>query len=205
MFLFARRLLCVAVCGVALVLSGAGSARLAMAGSGTYEPTRAPQISVLPQGAHAYFIEFRGRSEADGWGHAYVVLGAFDGAGRRTDVVRFGFVPKDADDELWSQFLVPVRGMVGVSQSDVAVVPDVLFRARISRADYDRVLGDLDAYRTDWTTYLLIGHNCNDLAAAVARSIGLDAPLITFQAPTSYIAELKFLNDPAMVAARKAE
>jgi hypothetical protein len=166
----------------------------ALAGGGNYETTRAPYVNSLPDGAHAFYAEFRGRNEDGGFGHAYVVLGARDAAGHRHDSVVFGFVPKGPDDERWSQIAIPVEGLVGVSRSDFSIHPDVRYRVSIRRQDYHRVLRELRTYHSEWRVYALIGQNCNDLVGTVARSLGLDAPLIALQMPTSYVAELRALN-----------
>jgi hypothetical protein len=168
----------------------------ALAGTGPFEPTHPAHVHATPAGAHAFFIEFRARHEQAGFGHAYMVLGAHDAAGHRIETARFGFIPSDEDDQRWSQLALPVNGLVGVSRSDFSAAPDVRFRVALRRSAYHTVIRDLEQYRAEWTTYALLGHNCNDLVAAVARSIGLDAPLLTVQLPPSYVAELKLLNAP---------
>ena len=168
----------------------------ARAGNGGYEPTRGPYVEALPAGAHTFFAEFRGRNDAEGFGHAYVVLGATDGSGRRRNTLIFGFMPKTVDDQRLSQIAAPVDGIVGVSRSDFSVLPDVAFRVPLRRNDYARILHDVRVYQAEWTIYSLIGRNCNDLLGRVAESLGLQAPLIGLQGPTSYVAALKAINSP---------
>ena len=176
------------------VLAIFGSADAAIAGATTYEPTQPPYLVPMEPGAHGFYIEFCGRSETDGFGHAYIVLGAIDRSGRRRRTAVFGFVPRTADDELWSQFAIPVSGMIGVSRSDFMADPDVRYRLPLRRADYNAILRNLAGLQEQWTIYALIGQNCNDLVGAIARSIGLEAPIFAAQLPTSYVAELRAIN-----------
>ena len=166
----------------------------ASAGTSTYEQTSPPRITATAPGARAFYIEFRGRSEEGGFGHAYMVLGSVGRDGRQHETTVFGFVPKDADDEFWSQFALPVTGMIGVSQSDFTPSPDVAFRVALTRPQHDQLVRDIAGLQESWTTYLLLGHNCNDLMGAVARSLGLWTPLITVQLPVRYVIELQAIN-----------
>jgi hypothetical protein len=183
------------------ILTALTAAAPAAAGNGAYEPTRPPQVTGLPAGAHGFYAEFRGRSEDDGFGHAYIVLGALDAAGNRVDTAVFGFVPKGPEDQRWSGIAVPVEGLVGVSRSDFTQRPDVSFRVPIRRANYQRLVRDLRGLQADWRVYALVGQNCNDLVGTVAHSLGLQIPLNGLQLPANYVAELKAINMPAAAKA----
>ncbi len=195
------RVVCSALCAVSFSLGI--SMGVALAGGSGYEPTRGPFLAALPAGAHAFFAEFRGRTDDDGFGHAYVALGAIDAAGRRRDTAIFGFIPKGPEDQHWGELAVPVEGIVGVSRSDLTVPPTVRFRVPLRRSDYYRVLQDLRVYQAEWTMYALIGRNCNDLMARVAAGLGLDVPLTGLLLPTTYVAEMKAINASRLSAALK--
>ena len=166
----------------------------AQAGSGNYEPTHPPYIAAVPVDANSFYIEFRARNEVGGFGHSFVTLGTIDASGhlRRTIVV--GFMPKSGDDEYWSQFGLPVAGLVGVTRSDVVRRPDVRFRVAISRAKYQLVVNSISSLRNSWTSYELLVRNCNNFVNQIAHSIGLRTPIITAQYPVSYLSELQALN-----------
>ena len=161
-----------------------------------FEPLQAVHVSPASTAAVSYYVEFRGRSEVDGYGHSYITLGYADTGGRSHRTTIFGFVPTTADDQFWSQFAVPVGGTIAVTKSDFTPHPDVRFRVPLKRADYLRITRDLAASQQSWTVYLLVGHSCNDLMAEVARSVGLATPALTILLPVAYVAELKAINMP---------
>ena len=162
----------------------------------TFEPLQAVHVSPASTAAASYYVEFRGRSEVDGYGHSYITLGYADTGGRSHRTTIFGFVPTTADDQFWSQFAVPVGGTIAVTKSDFTPHPDVRFRAPLTRADYLHITHDLADLQKSWTVYLLAGHNCNDLMAHIARLAGLATPALTILLPVAYVAELKAINMP---------
>ena len=166
------------------------------AGVGDYETTNPPYINAPRPGPKSYFVEFRGRNEVGGFGHSYVTLGTADAAGHWQRTAIFGFMPKDEDGNFWAQIAVPVSGWIGVTQSDFTTSPDVRFRRKISRAQYKQITSEIQDLQKTWTIYLLLVHNCNDLVAHVAQSIGLNVPLLSAQWPVDYVEELKSINTP---------
>ena len=159
-----------------------------------YERTHPPLILPASPEATAFYVEFRARDEADGFGHSYVTLGSIDTSGRMHQTVVVGFVPKSADDDHWSKFGLPVTGLVGATRSDFARRPRVRFRVVISRTQYFRVLQEIRNLRRTWATYQLLLRNCNSFAGQIAVTIGLHAPTLTAQYPIHYMAELRTLN-----------
>jgi hypothetical protein len=103
-------------------------------------------------------------------------------------------VPRSADDDYWSKFGLPVTGLIGVTRSDLLRQPDARFRILINKATYLRVIATIRELGHTWTGYELVLHNCNSFVGEVARSVGLQAPLITAQYPVHYVAELRSLN-----------
>lgn len=160
----------------------------------TYEPTHPPRIFAVPADASSFYLEFRARNEAGGFGHSYVTLGATDASGQGHQTVVVGFMPRSADDEHWSKFGLPVTGLVGVTRSDLLRRPDARFRIALSKATYLRVVSEIRGFRRTWTQYELVVHNCNSFVSEIASSVGLQAPLITAQYPIDYVTELHTLN-----------
>src|SRR5215831_1036779 len=105
----------------------------AQAGGGNYEPTHPPYIAEVTVDAKSFYIEFRARNEAGGFGHSFVALGTIDAAGDLRETIVVGFMPKSSNDDYWSQFGLPVAGSVGVTRSDLVRRPDVRFRVGVSR------------------------------------------------------------------------
>jgi hypothetical protein len=159
-----------------------------------YERTHPPLILPASLEATSFYVEFRARDEADGFGHSYVTLGSIDTSGRMHQTVVVGFLPKSADDDRWSNSGLPVTGLVGATRSDFARRPRVRFRVVISRTQYFRVLQEIRNLRR--TTYQLVLRNCNSFAGQIAVTIGLHAPMLTAQYPVRYMSELQALNSP---------
>ena len=163
------------------------------AGSSTYERTYPPRIIAVNAEARSFYIEFRARDDG-AFGHSYVTLGTIDTIGHLRETVVVGFMPKDAEDDRWSKFGVPVMGSVGVSRSDFVRRPNARFRVAISRATYFRLVNKVRALRNAWTTYELLVRNCNNFLSEIASSAGLRAPIVTAQYPVHYVADLRALN-----------
>jgi len=165
-----------------------------IAGGATYERTYPLLINPTSHEATAFYAEFRGRNEASGFGHSYIVLGIVDSTGETRQTVVAGFLPRSADDDRWSKIGVPVTGLVGVARSDFTRRPDVRFRIALSRARYYRVVAKVYDLSRTWTTYELLLRNCNNFVSEVADEAGLRTPILTAQLPVWYIGELRALN-----------
>jgi hypothetical protein len=165
----------------------------AVAGN-TYEPTHPPRIVAIGPEARSFYLEFRARNEVGGFGHAYVILATVDGVGRVHENVVAGFMPESADDDYWSKFGVPVRGLVGVARSDFTRRPDARFRIAISKGRYFQILRKIRRLRDSWTVYQLLAHNCNSFVDEVASLLALRTPILTLQYPVHYVTELRALN-----------
>ena len=179
--------------GLGLLLLTAAEAR-----GDTYEPTHPPRIFAVPPDARSFYLEFRARNEAGGWGHSYVTLGTIDASGQGHETVVVGFMPRSADDDYWSKFGLPVTGIVGVTRSDLRRRPDARFRMALNKAAYFRVVSEIRGLRKTWTQYELVVHNCNSFVSEIASSVGLRTPLITAQYPVGYVADLRALNSAAI-------
>jgi len=168
----------------------------AEAGNDTYEPTHPPRIIAVAADTRSFYLEFRARNEAGGFGHSYVTLGTVDASGQGHQTVVVGFMPRSAEDEYWSKFGLPVTGLLGVTRSDLARRPDARFRIAINKAAYLSLVREVRSLRGTWTQYELVVHNCNNFVSEIANSVGLRTPLITAQYPVDYITELHALNAP---------
>jgi hypothetical protein len=159
-----------------------------------YERTYPPRMLAARAEATAFYVEFRAREEAGGYGHSYVTLGEMDASGGFRQTIVAGFLPDGADSDRWGKFGLPVAGAVGVTRSDIAGQHHARFRVPISRAQYLRVVQTIQHLRRTWTRYELLLRNCNSFAGQLAGSIGLRTPVLTAQYPVRYVAELRRLN-----------
>src|SRR5262245_772715 len=182
----------------AWLLAGLGFLVTAADAADSYEPTHPPRIFAVTADARSFYLEFRARNEAGGFGHSYVVLGTIDASGQGHQTVVVGFMPRSADDDYWSKFGLPVTGLLGVTRSDLLRRPDARFRIALNKLTYFRVVREIRGLRKTWTHYELVVHNCNSFVGEVAGSVGLRTPLITAQYPVSYVADLRALNSSAI-------
>lgn len=183
----------------ALFLGSLGFVLVTAAHAGdTYEPTYPPRILAVAPDASSFYLEFRAQHEVGWFGHSYVTLGTIDVSGEGHQTVIAGFLPRSADDDYWSKFGFSVRGLVGVTRSDLLRRPDTRFRIALSKAAYFRVVNEIRGLRRTWTHYELVVRNCNNFVGEIAGSVGLRTPLITAQYPGSYVAELRALNSSAI-------
>jgi hypothetical protein len=166
------------------------------AGSGNYERPLPPRIAWATTDARSFYVEFRARDEAGGFGHSYVTLGIIDASGQVRQTVVAGFMPNGMRDDFWSQFGIPVAGVVGVTRSDLVRRPNVRFRIAISKANYYRIVSRILEMRRTWTTYELLLINCNRFVSEVASAAGLRTPLFAARFPAAYVSELRTLNSP---------
>jgi hypothetical protein len=100
------------------------------AGNANYEPTYPPRIMPAATDARSFYAV---RDEAGGFGHLYNTLGIVGLNGEVRQTVVAGFMPMSMIDDYWSQFGLPVTGMVGVVRSDIVRRPDTRFRIAIKR------------------------------------------------------------------------
>jgi hypothetical protein len=159
-----------------------------------YERAHPPRMLAASAQATAFYVEFRAREEAGGYGHSYVTLGEIDTSGGTRQTIVAGFLPDGADSDRWSKVGLPVAGTVGVTRSDIAGRHHARFRVSISRAQYFHVVRAIHRLRRTWTRYELLLRNCNGFVSQIAGSVGLRTPMVTAQYPVRYVAELRSLN-----------
>ena len=162
--------------------------------SAHYERAYPPRILAASAAATVFYMEFRAREEAGGYGHSYVTLGEIDASGGTRQTIVAGFLPAGVDSDRWSKVGLPVAGTVGVTRSDIAGQHHARFRVPISRVQYFRVMQYIRHLRRTWTRYELLLRNCNGFVGQIAGSVGLRTPMLTAQYPIRYVAELRSLN-----------
>ena len=70
-------------------------------GSANYEPTYPPRIMPAATDARLFYVEFRAREEAGGFGHSYITLGVVGLNGETRQTVIAGFMPMSMIDDYW--------------------------------------------------------------------------------------------------------
>jgi hypothetical protein len=166
------------------------------AGTSNYELPLPLRIDWATSDARSFYAEFRARDETGGFGHSYVALGIVDWSGHLRQTVVAGFMPRGMRDDFFSQFGMPVTGVVGVVRADLVRRPDARFRIAVSKANYYRIVRRILEMRRTWTTYELLLVNCNNFVSEIASAAGLRTPLLAAQFPVAYVSELRSLNSP---------
>jgi hypothetical protein len=161
--------------------------------SNTTEP-EAVAAPVTAARAVSYYVEFRARlSTEDLPGHTYLVYGPQDVSGHPVEAHIVGFYP--------------VAGPLGFLVGTVAFPGEVgdgfvqdymplldAYRVSITATQYDQLIRFVAEQKAHPPLYSLLGHNCNDWAAAAAAVIGLNAPLFRALPPDLFVKELRAAN-----------
>ncbi|MEK1890426.1 MAG: hypothetical protein AAAB35_23260 [Phyllobacterium sp.] len=155
---------------------------------------RATAVAKSQQKVARYFIEFRARY-ALSYGHAYVIFGRVNAAGKMIDRDVAGLHP--ASNSTVPYVLghyIPVPAETGVSDGDLDDrYRSASWRVILSQAEYKKVVAyirDLQARSHFWQATV---QNCNAFVGQIARSMGYKTPGIWLR-PRNYIIELREMN-----------
>ena len=143
-------------------------------------------------GRSGHFVDFRARPGAL-WGHTFIVYGRIDAGGRALEVARAGLYPDDGRMGLIAGTFMPVDARVQAVPDDFAERPSVIYRRRLSAADYARLRAKVARMRGGERTWHLVMFNCNDFCIAIARELGLAAPPAML-VPNAWVRALAAMN-----------
>jgi len=153
-------------------------------------PARAQQAS---RQASSYFIDFRSRP-AYLFGHSFIVYGRLDGRGHPIESHREGIYPLDGQAGLiMGSAVFPVPASVRAVDGDYHERASNIYRRRLSRAEYERLLWVVRGLRASDREWNLLFKNCNDYAIEVAKGLGLTAPP-SWLPPYYFVDALRLLN-----------
>jgi hypothetical protein len=166
-------------------------------GSISRTPQRASRRQA-PQGAGAYFVEFRSRY-ALSYGHTFLVHGRLNARGEVGQVTAdqvAGLHPAGAGPEMWSVgHVLPVPSETGPSDGDMEdQYISARFRVVLSEEQYRRVSAHIRRKQKNSPTWHAVLYNCNRWVGEIAQYMGLDAPSNTLLYPADYINSLTALN-----------
>ena len=139
-------------------------------------------------------IGFYSKDMASSFPHAYVRLtGTDDASGEPVDV-NYGFTPASLGPGV---LLGSVRGMIESASPAYIARSDRHFSLKLTDEQYRQVIAIVDKWRNaPQPSYRLNGRNCIDFVADVAKTLGLQAPVIPnlMKKPRSYLDEIARLN-----------
>ena len=138
-----------------------------------------------------YFVEFRSRTGF--YGHTYVVYGALDGVGRRTDVHYAGLYPEGGPVGFMLGHVMPVPATVDAVEDDlVDPITERYFRV-LTPEEFGKITDAIERLHANTQLWNAVLNNCNDFAAELAQDLGLRTPS-TLLVPEVFIRELRLLN-----------
>lgn len=142
----------------------------------------------------AVAISFYSKDMASSFPHAYVRLTGTDDATGKTVDVNYGFTPVSLGPGV---LFGSVRGMMESASPEYIARSDRHFSLELTDEQYHQVVAVIDKWRNaPQPSYRLNGRNCIDFVADVAKTIGLNAPVLPklMKKPKSYLNEIAKLN-----------
>jgi hypothetical protein len=138
-----------------------------------------------------YFIDFRARSSKY-IGHTYIVYGHADASGRVIELHHAGLVP---EEDVWNGLFSPIRAAVRKYKDDMRLPPTVIYRRRLTAAEFRRVGRAVQFLRAKQRQWHVIFFNCNDFGIEIAEVLGLRRPP-SLMPPRVWVSGLRALNEP---------
>ena len=144
-------------------------------------------------------IAFYSKDMASSFPHAYVRLtGTEESTGKPIDV-NYGFTPVSLGPGV---LFGSVKGMIESASPAYIARSDRHFSLKLSDEQYRQVLAVIEKWRdAPQPSYRLNGRNCVDFVVDIAKTIGLNAPVLPklMKKPKSYLNEMARLNS-ALIA-----
>ena len=142
---------------------------------------------------YPYYVVFR--VAVDGvYGHSYIAYGRLDALGRPATATY-------ADIHPTGDFPTAVLGHFFPTEASTSPEKDTLgykiasrYRRPLTAAEFSRLNSVIDRIRAARHTWSVLGYNCNDFVADVARSMGMQTPT-TLSLPYEFIPTLQAMND----------
>ena len=163
-------------------------------------PARADGVRPGEAAGHSYYVEFRA-AENGVYGHSYLAHGRLDRLGRPATA---HYADVHPTGELPSAVLGHFLPMNATTQPD----PETLrlpvvsrYRLALNTQQYQHLIMAIARTRAAVQGWSILGYNCNDFIADVARSMGLRAPN-PLTRPYHFIPELRRMNRAAHSPAR---
>jgi len=151
----------------------------------------APQTRAADAAAYPYYIEFR--VAVDGvYGHSYIAYGRLSGqpaTATYADIHPTGDIPSMVLGHFF-----PMNAATSPEKDTLRFTIANRFRRPLTATEYDRlksIVAHIRAARHAWS---VLGYNCNDFVADVARGLGMRTPT-TLLLPYNFIPELQAMNE----------
>ena len=148
----------------------------------------------VPSQANRYFIEFRSRY-ALSYGHAYVVFGRTNQAGKMINLEVAGLAPASSSATPYVLgHVIPVRSETGWSDGDLEeAYRSASWRVTLTEPEYREVVAYIRRLQASSPVRNATFYNCNAFVGKIAQSMGYKAPSHWLR-PRQYITRLREMN-----------
>lgn len=165
-------------------------------------PAVAPSVMAMPigttvgssQAKQQYFIEFRSRY-AYTYGHAFVIFGRLNAAGKMINPQVAGLAPKSDDPSVYMLgHVTPVPASTGWTDGDLEdKYMSANWRVMLREAEYKRVVAKIRKLQASSPLWHAALYNCNAFVADIAQFMGYKTPGIWLK-PQQFITKLRQMN-----------
>jgi hypothetical protein len=136
-----------------------------------------------------YFIEFRARPSTY-IGHTFIVYGRLGANGEVVERRIAGLIP---EVDAFRGLIFPVHGSVREYKDDTRLPARVVYRLRLSAAQYTRVAATVRQMQATEHRWHALFFNCNDFAIEIAEALKLWRPP-SLLPPDVWVASLRAMN-----------
>jgi hypothetical protein len=155
---------------------------------GAAAQTRAAEATAYP-----YYIEFR--VALDGvYGHSYIAYGRLRGLGQPATATYADIHPTGDIPSMVLGHFFPMDAATSPEKDTLGFKIANRFRRPLTAIEYDRLKSIIARIRAARHAWSVLGYNCNDFVADVARGLGMRTPT-TLLLPYNFIPELQAKNE----------
>jgi len=160
----------------------------------------APQTYAAEATAYPYYIEFR--VAVDGvYGHSYIAYGRLNALGRPATATYADIHPTGDIPSMVLGHFIPMDAATSPEKDTLGLKIAGRFRRLLTATEYTRLKTIIARVRAARHAWSVLGYNCNDFVADVARAIGMRTPT-TLLLPYDFIPELQVMNEQSLRLAR---
>ena len=144
--------------------------------------------------ALVYFVEFRAARNGV-YGHSYIAHGCLNGSGSPASLEFADIHPNGGFMSVVLGHFVPISATTEPTDESLQHEITSAYRRTLSAPEYQELTAAIARVRATVRWWNVIGYNCNDFVAEVARAIGLRTPG-TLMRPYEFIPALYRMNEP---------
>jgi len=157
------------------------------------DPLGAAPLTRADATAHPYYIEFR--VAVDGvYGHSYIAYGRLSAVGQPATTTYADIHPTGEIPSMVLGHFFPMSAATSPEKDTLGFKIASRFRRSLTATEYDRLKSIIARIRAARHTWSVLGYNCNDFVADVARGLGMRTPT-TLSLPYNFIPELQAMNE----------